>query len=49
MLSRTQAQIIEVKCKKSQLIGHLDFFDPITEFVRELVIKKTGNKFWKDK
>ena len=29
-LLRPQCQILEVKCEKSQLIGHFDFFCPRT-------------------
>ena len=46
-LSRPQGQIIDVKCEKSQLIGHFFFFT-IIELVRELVISNMHNKFEKD-
>ena len=47
-LSRPQGQIIDVKCEKSQSIGHFFFFSAIIELVRELVISNMHNKFEKD-
>ena len=46
-LSRPQSQIIDVKCAKSQLIGHFDIFSAIIELYRELVISNihVHNKF----
>ena len=46
-LSRPQGQIIDVKCKKSQLIGHFEFFSAIIELVQELLICNMHNKFGK--
>ena len=46
-LSRPQGQIIDVKCEKSQLIGHFDVFSDIIELVRELVIGNLHNNFEK--
>ena len=37
-LSRPQGKIRDIKCEKSQLISHFDFFSAIIELVRELVI-----------
>ena len=48
MLSRPQGQIIDVKCKKSQSIGHFEFFSAIIELVRELLINNMHNKFEED-
>ena len=45
---RPQGQIIDVKCEKSQSIGHFNFFSAIIKLVRELVIRNMGNKFGKD-
>ena len=46
---RPQGQIIDVKCEKSQLIGHFEnFFSAIIELVREHVISNMHNKFGKD-
>ena len=47
-LSRPQGQIIDVKCEKSQSIGHFFFSPAIIELVRELVISNMHNKFEKD-
>ena len=47
-LSRPQGQIIDVKCEKSQQIGHFDFFSAIIELVLELDISNMYNKFGKD-
>ena len=47
-LSRAQGQIIDVKCEKSQLIGHLKKISAIIEPIRELVICNMHNKFGKD-
>ena len=47
-LSRPQGQIIDVKCEKSQKIGHFFFFSAIIELVREVVISNMHNKFEKD-
>ena len=47
-LLRPQGQIIDIKCKKSQLIGIFDFFSAIIKLVRELVIWNMHNKFGKD-
>ena len=46
MLSRPQGQIIDVKCEKSQEIGH--FFPAIIELVRELVTSNMHNELEKD-
>ena len=47
-LSRPQGQIIDVKCKKSQKIGHFNFFSAIIELVQELLISNMHNKFEED-
>ena len=44
-LSRPQGQIIGVKCEKSQLISHFEFFSFIIELVQELLISHMHNKF----
>ena len=49
LILQPQGQIIDVKCKKSQLIGHFDFFSAIIILVRELVISNMPNKFGKDR
>ena len=48
MLSRQQGQIIDVKCEKTQKIGHFDFFSAIVELVQELHISNMHNKLGKD-
>ena len=48
MLSRSQGQIIDVKCKNLNKIGHFDFFPAIIEIVRELVTSNKHNKFGRD-
>ena len=40
--------MIDVKSEKSQLIGHVEFFLAIIEFVRELLISNMHNKFEED-
>ena len=54
MLLRLQGQIIdgqiiEVKCKKITINRPFNFYPPIIELVRELVISNMHNKFGKDK
>ena len=43
-LSRSQGEIIDVKCEKSAIL----IFLAIIELVRELVISNMHNKLWKD-
>ena len=47
-LSRPQGQIIDVKCEKSQQIGHFEFFSAIIELVQKLLISNMHNKFEED-
>ena len=47
-LSRPQGQIIDVKCEKSQKIGHFFFFSAIIELVQELLISNMHNQFEED-
>ena len=46
---RPQGHVIDVKCKKSQLIGPFEFFSAVIEFVGELLISNMHNKFGQDK
>ena len=48
MLSRPQGQIFYIKCEKSQLNSHFEFFSAIIELVRELFIINMHNKFEED-
>ena len=47
-LDNRQSQIIHVKCKKSQLFRHFDFFQAIIELIWELLISNMHNKFEED-
>ena len=48
MLSRTQGQIIDLKCKNRDKSAFLIFFIAIIELVREILISNMHNKFGKD-
>ena len=47
-LLRPQIQILAIKCKKSQLIGHYEFFSSHYRTCRELLITNMHNKFQQD-
>ena len=47
-LSHPQDKNIDVKCEKSQLIGHFEFFSAIIELILELLISNMHNKFEED-